>query len=126
MKQVSILDDLDQSADAVTRTFSIGSRVYEIDLVDANFDKLEKAVTRFVKAARDITPVSRRPNHDPYDGIDQAVVREWATANGHEVNPKGRVPLDLVYAYRRAQQTEVAVANVGTGDEPTQPALQVV
>ncbi|QNK82573.1 histone-like nucleoid-structuring protein Lsr2 [Nakamurella sp. PAMC28650] len=103
---MTILDDLDQSVDATTRTFSIGIRVYQIDLTDANFEKLEKAVLRFVKAARDITPVSRRPNHDPYDGIDQGVVREWAKSQDLEVNEKGRVPLDLVYAYKRALEAD--------------------
>ncbi|MFC9247778.1 histone-like nucleoid-structuring protein Lsr2 [Streptomyces sp. NPDC057136] len=36
-------------------------------------------------------------------GYDQAVVREWAKANGHTVSGRGSIPASVVQAWREAQ-----------------------
>jgi DNA polymerase-3 subunit epsilon len=36
--------------------------------------------------------------------VSPAAVRAWARANGHEVGDRGRLPLDLTDAYRRARE----------------------
>lgn len=125
-KRTTILDDLDQTEGAETRTFSIGPKVYQIDLTDPNFEKLEKAVARFIKAATDISPIPRRPSMDAYTDVDQGLVRKWAIAEGLEVSSKGRVPLDIVYRWKRAQEAPVEPDDSEEPDEPAQPVLQVV
>lgn len=43
-----------------------------------------------------------RARKKPTPGVDQAAVREWARANGHDVPARGRVPAPVVQAWHEA------------------------
>jgi hypothetical protein len=132
-KIVSFKDDLDGSAEGVdTRTFSIGSKVYQCDLSRDNFEKLEKALARFIKVSRDISPIPRASStSDLYDGLDLGLVRRWGAENGFDPSPKGRLSATLVQAYKKFI-TESGDANPPKveaeepDDESQQPALSIV
>ena len=38
-------------------------------------------------------------------GVDTALVRTWARANGHEIADRGRVPAAVLTAYKQANRT---------------------
>lgn len=103
-------DDLDgtviEQGEGKQITFSVEGRAYEIDLSDRNADKLYKALTPFVDAARSVgspsTSRATRGGARPKSDLDLAAVREWARANGHTVSDRGRVPGTVVEAYKAA------------------------
>jgi hypothetical protein len=45
-------------------------------------------------------------DHDPVDpgSLDPRAIRSWAEKNGVEVSPKGRIPGDVLMAYRKAHR----------------------
>jgi hypothetical protein len=63
-------------------------------LTEANRAKLEKALQPFIAKAREKGVSSA--------GLDLSAVRTWANQHGHEVSQKGRVPQDIIEAYRKA------------------------
>lgn len=123
MKKTLLIDDLDRTSEgATTRRLVIGERTWLVDLTDENFAKLEKANERFTKVARETTP-ARDNGADPYAGLDIAAVRSWATDNGLEVEPRGRIAIDVVNAYKRAMaEADDEAAGV---TEPNQGELAV-
>jgi hypothetical protein len=56
---VRFVDDIDGSEAVGTVSFSLNNRSYEIDLSDANTDKLHDALAPFVEHARQISGVDR-------------------------------------------------------------------
>jgi hypothetical protein len=109
-RKVAVLDDLAQEENVETVTFTVTGRPYEIDLSPANQAKPVKAVGRFIRAGRDITSIPRN-RHDPYQGILQTEVRNWAQANGLDV--PGRRPRSHVRGGRKAQEAEPAKKDNG-------------
>ena len=96
---IELVDDLDGSTAAETVTFALDGRSYEIDLSKTNATKLRKALTPFASGAR----LTGRPKASAKrTGPDSAKVREWAQAQGIEVNPKGRVPALVIERYNAA------------------------
>lgn len=104
-QKITTLDDLNQEEGAETFRFTAGGKVCEIDLVEANVAKFWTAIKRFTDKGRDITPTRRDPSTDVYSTVDQGAVRDWAKEQGLPYNQKGKVPLDLVYAYKRPMAT---------------------
>ena len=105
--RVEMTDDLDgTSLDVSTVTFAFEGVSYEIDLSEANHAKLTKALRPYVNSAR---PVGgrrgRRPSKaskpDPVTP-DSKAVRAWAEANGVTVSSRGRIPSEVLAAYRDA------------------------
>jgi|SRR4051794_21159711 len=105
-----VIDDLDESTDEVrTVRLSVDGRSVEIDLSARNFDKLSKAVAPYLQAGRKTsssTPARRRRTFAapgaPRKSSDTQAIREWAQANGHDVNSRGRIKKDIVDAYEAA------------------------
>ncbi|KTS91144.1 hypothetical protein NS183_05710 [Microbacterium testaceum] len=104
-----ITDDLDgtvlEQGEGKQITFSIEGRAYEIDLSDGNAEKFFSALAPFVDAARSVSSPARSSN--PRDSraksdLDLGAVREWARANGHAVSDRGRVPANIIDAYKAA------------------------
>lgn len=91
------LDDLDQSEGAETVHFGWRDRSFEIDLAQANTDKLEKVLTPFMNVAREV--VRRAPATS-----QAAQVREWAKSRGIEVPAKGRIPASITEQYEAEQE----------------------
>jgi len=108
---VRFIDDLDGSDASGTFDFSIDGRQYQIDLSDENAAKLRDALAPYIGAARKaggrgrgraprqtaVAAKSTRSNRD-----ETAAIREWARANGHKVNDRGRISKSVMEAYQAA------------------------
>ena len=112
---VRFIDDLDGSDAVGTVTFSLENRAYEIDLSDENTDKLHDALAPFIEHGRQVSGRGagrgrRRAQTQPSEEkkparsnrAETAAIREWARANGHKVNDRGRISKSVVEAYQAA------------------------
>jgi hypothetical protein len=97
-KTTTLTDDIDGSAGAQERKFSIGGTDYAIDLNDDNYAKLLAAVGPFRDRARIArkTRVNRAPVVSPEDRVK---IRAWAEENGKPLAARGRFPNALVREY---------------------------
>ena len=104
-----LVDDLDGSEGAQTRTFSLFDIEYEIDLTEKNAAKLEKALEPYIKVARQVRSrrapskkITQRPAHTipRPDGLN--TIREWARKQGFDVPDRGRVRREIVEQYEAA------------------------
>lgn len=105
---VQLVDDLDGGPADETVSFSLDGVAYEIDLSTANSAALRDAFARYVGHARRTGGRSsggrgssggrRRSGGDNRT----AQIREWARANGHKVNERGRIPAAVIDAYEKA------------------------
>ena len=81
-------------------------RAYEIDLSPANSARLRDALAPFISAARRAggrrasaaAPATVRPSTDREQ--NQAI-REWATTQGMKISERGRIPSNVLEAYRQ-------------------------
>lgn len=100
-----LIDDIDGSEATETVRFSYRGTDYEVDLSERNSAKMDKALARYVAAARKVK--GTRPGRSVVarassGGVDSKVVREWARGEGIEVSDRGRVPSDVVGQYLEA------------------------
>ena len=117
--QIFLKDDIDGSVADRNVTFALDGTEYEIDLSEANIDKLrydkiiimtEANITKLVQAlepwtgsARRVRKSSKRNNQRrSNDGPSTNDVRNWARAQGHEVSDRGRIPTAIMAAYEAA------------------------
>lgn len=92
-------DDLDGTAGALPRAFGVGDIQYALDLTDANWAAFLALIAPYVAVAR---PDRRRRAVSPQEKDRRVAVRAWALANGYEVGARGRIPLAVEEAYRKA------------------------
>jgi hypothetical protein len=106
-----ITDDLDGSPDAQTVRFGYLGRNYEIDLSEANQQKLAKALAPYLEVAVRTDLGSRSSFGPPASDLDPRAVRAGAeskgiTHNGKSlIGAKGRVPADIIEQYRSAHRS---------------------
>ncbi len=84
-----------------TVTFDLDGTSYEIDLTAKNASVLRKALQPYVEAARPVKGAPRRPVRTRI-AADTHTVKQWARANGYEVNDRGRVPNAVLAAFDAA------------------------
>ena len=88
----------EESMKAVSHTFSIYNRSYEIDLCDNHLDYFQAALSDCVKAARRNNPrgglsTGRARNRNvPAPTPPVSAIREWARKNGKDVSTKEGFP----------------------------------
>jgi hypothetical protein len=109
---VQLEDDLDGSAAEETVRFSYRGNDYVIDLSAKNAAAFDRAMEKYVGAARPARGDGRRAaRHSPVRSgraarsssrEDLAAIREWAQANGYQVSSRGRIAGQIVEAYRAA------------------------
>lgn len=101
---VELVDDLDGTAtdDVSTIHFSLDGVHYEIDLSQANAERLRTVFTSYVDSARRRRGKAVRKRR-PLANIDAPLIRAWAAANGFTVSQRGRLSGDIINAYREAQ-----------------------
>ncbi len=97
---VEMQDDLDGSEASQTATFALNGVTYEIDLSDKNAAKLEKALAPFIEAGRRVG--GRKKSTGGNSGVDAGYVRVCALENGYEVSTRGRIPANVLEAYKAA------------------------
>lgn len=99
-------DDLDGTelaeGEGQTLKFTFGGTAYEIDLTPENAREFNNFVGRYAAAARKVPARKPRSTAPKANKEHQAKVRSWAAQNGHEVNPKGRIPQPILDAYDAA------------------------
>jgi hypothetical protein len=103
--QVILVDDIDGGPAEETLSFSFEGVSYEIDLSAANAAKLRNDFAPYVGTARRVggRSSSGRARGRRASGDNRtAQIREWARANGHQVNERGRVAAGIVAAYEAA------------------------
>jgi Lsr2 len=103
--QVILVDDIDGGPADETLSFSFQGHSYEIDLSNANVDKMKAAFAPYVGTARRVggrSSAGRGRARRAAGDNRTAQIREWARANGHQVNERGRVAAGIVEAYDKA------------------------
>lgn len=96
-------DDLDGGSADQQVTFALDGVSYEIDLNNANADRLRGFLEPYVSKARR-TGGRRSPStgmrHNRAGWLSD--VRTWARDNGHEVSSRGRIAQSVIDAYNAA------------------------
>lgn len=106
---VALVDDLDQSDAVETIQFMLDGVEYEIDLSEANAWILRNHLEPFVRTGRNL---SRRHGVRPSSTnrrtlLDQGMtskIRQWATEEGFDVQPIGRLSYEVIQAYQFAHR----------------------
>jgi hypothetical protein len=103
---VTLVDDIDGSEADEQVEFAVDGRTYEIDLSSANSARLREALAPYISAARRTSgrrssggSSSSRPSTDREQ--NQAI-REWAQQQGLKISERGRIPSNVLDAYRQA------------------------
>jgi hypothetical protein len=100
---VLLVDDLTDEPADTTVSFGLDDRDYEIDLTDSHATELREALSRYVKAARKVGKSSQgRTAVRHTSDVDPKAVRAWAASNGYEVSNRGRLPAEVIEAFRAA------------------------
>ena len=101
---ITLVDDIDGTSSAdETVSFSLDGVSYEIDLSSDNAGKLRDALAIYVANAERIG--GRKSTGRAASGNSRKQVgdvREWARANGHTVNDRGRISAEIQAAYDKA------------------------
>lgn len=92
-------DDLDGSplSDSEHQVvhFSFNGTEYVLDLSKENVAKFHETLMPFIAAAREVPA-------DPRSTVDASQIRAWARNKGMKVAQRGKIPLEVIDAYRRA------------------------
>jgi hypothetical protein len=120
---VQLVDDLDGTAadDISTVSFALDGVSYEIDLTEANAEKLRSGLEEFVNSARrtggrvkrGTAPVKRAGS--PANREQTKAIRDWARQNGYELSDRGRIPANVIEAFE--------TAHAGKGKKKGEPAF---
>lgn len=113
---VQLVDDLDgtSSEDVSTVLFGLDGASYEIDLSDANAERLRDALTEYIGSARRTGGRIKRGTN-PSSGQassngEAGQIRAWANENGFELSGRGRIPSHVAEAYKEAKTQEAQQA----------------
>jgi Lsr2 len=107
----TLIDDLDGKPADRTVEFGLDGTNYTIDLSDANAGKLRKALDPFIaagtrvgrgSAGRGAARPAASSGRAGGDRDQNRAIREWAVQNGHQVSERGRIPQNVIDAYRAA------------------------
>lgn len=107
--QYLLIDDVDGSPAVETIHFARGDHHYEIDLNEEHARQFNECLDYWSGHARKVEsphgPKTRgaRKSAKPSDA---AKIREWATAHGIQVGPRGRIPSDIREKYYAANPDE--------------------
>lgn len=139
VETIRLVDDISGDEADETVDFGLDGRLFEIDLSSAHADRLRAGLAPFVSAARPTDTVGARRSRtrtsaqpaapsaspSPGAGSDAATrehnraVRVWARENGFTVSERGRIPSEVVEAYRRG-----APAAAQAGPPATEPVAE--
>lgn len=104
---ITFTDDLDGSEAVGTVTFALDGVNYEIDLSEANRERLAGVLDEFVKAGRRAgrqgkVASGRQRTPRAAEKADNTAIREWARANGYATSDRGRISREVLAAYHAA------------------------
>lgn len=113
---VQLVDDLDgtASSDVSTVSFSLDGVTYEIDLSEANAERLRGSLAQYVDSARRVGGRLKRGSKAAQNGSgsshEAGLIRAWANENGFGLSGRGRIPSHVVEAYKEAKAAEEQAA----------------
>ena len=133
--ETHLVDDLDGTRDGTVGTvsFAVDGKSFEMELSGKNAEELRGVLAPFVGVARrtgakrgGLRSVSRPTRTDRKD---LSAIRKWARDNGHDVGDRGRIPAEVLDAYKaaagvkpqRAAAEPVAAEPVAVADPFTAP-----
>lgn len=105
------VDDLDgaeiEDGRAETIEFAFDGKTYTIDLGEQNAAAFREAIQPYLSAARPADNGKKRAaktrrSSSSTTKSETAKIRAWARENGHTVSDRGRIPADIMEAYRAA------------------------
>ncbi len=104
---VRLIDDVDGSEAAETVRFSMDAVAYEIDLNTANAAVLRSVLAPYIAAGRKTSTVrivraQAGASRAPANRDENQRIRQWAAQTGRVLKPRGRIPAQVVEAYRAA------------------------
>ncbi|MGW5582126.1 histone-like nucleoid-structuring protein Lsr2 [Micromonospora chokoriensis] len=110
-KVITVLtDDLDGGKADRTVEFSLDGVAYTIDVSDENAGVLRKVLDPYINAGRRIgrsaaesARLGRRPGRPSGASMDREqnqAIREWAVKNGYKISERGRIPVEVIEAYK--------------------------
>ncbi|GAA1843680.1 histone-like nucleoid-structuring protein Lsr2 [Asanoa iriomotensis] len=120
---VKLVDDIDGSTASQTVEFALDGVAFEIDLSDANADKLRRALAPFVESGTKLTPGGARHSRTVISAEGASLreetraIRAWAQKYGPQlgldtVGDRGAIPQRVREAYLthdgRAPRTALA------------------
>jgi hypothetical protein len=129
IRKVYLVDDVDPEVteDVQTLSFGLDGKTYEIDLGDANREKLLDSLAPFVAAARKVSgaPAGRKAGRGTGTApaglqTENQAARAWLKANGYKVTDRGRIAADLLDIYRRRDTLDG-----GVKEEPAPKAKEL-
>jgi hypothetical protein len=97
-----LLDDLDGTPADETLSFALDGVSYQIDLNSIHAAELRAAVHPYIKAGIKTGGRASRSTKGTVH-TDRAAVRIWGNQNGWTLGKRGRLPVEVLDAYQRAQ-----------------------
>jgi hypothetical protein len=147
-----LLDDLDGGEADETVSFAMDGVAYTIDLSARNASEFRELMARFqdagTRTGRSGSPAQLKSYGKPVTHMasvaaqrdENTKIRKWAEENGYDVSDRGRIPINVVEAFRdkvphpskvaadAAEAKAAAVAVEGTSSRKPRrkpPALQL-
>lgn len=107
---VELIDDLNGEIAAETVEFALDGIAYEIDLGDANAEVLRRVMAPYLEKARKQAGSKPTRGGGPSRARSDEPVkaRAWARSHGIAVQDRGRVPQNVLEAYRAGDPALVA------------------
>lgn len=108
MRQVitRLLDDLDGGDADETVEFGLDGIIYRIDLSAEHAAELRGTLARYIahgqRVGRATGKHPRPANGARLPRAQTQAIRDWATANGYRLSERGRIPRDVLDAYKAA------------------------
>jgi hypothetical protein len=99
---VVLKDDLDGSEASESVRFTVRGTEYEIDLSERNAAAFDRALEKWVGAARTTSSRARGRRRTSGSKVDARAVRAWAAENGVSVSERGRIPASVVEQFMAA------------------------
>jgi hypothetical protein len=104
---VTLVDDIDGTEADEQIEFTMDGRSYEIDLSSANSARLRGALEPFISHARRTggrrrSAGSAGPVRPSTDREQNQAIREWAQGQGMKISERGRIPSNVLDAYRQS------------------------
>lgn len=98
----------DTEVEAVqSNEFEIAGQAYKIDLCETHQAQFMRAFTKFTEHAEELrgSGGKQRGNARRGNDTDPAAIRDWARTKGMKVAERGRIPSEIVDAYKQAHKT---------------------
>jgi hypothetical protein len=118
---VELIDDLDGRPATCTVKFGLDGKFYEIDLSDANAERLRSTVEPYRAHARPLAPGTGRPYRQTQVSDDPQVIRAWALARG-EISGNQRVTPRIRALFARAKRAGDTFADPAPTSREDRPA----